>query len=79
MEINLVFEGLKFMVLGMSAVFLYLMIMIGYLKLQAFIVTKFFLKKEISCAGKDWGNLQNDTALIAVITSAIEAFRKNHK
>ena len=52
----------------------------GYLKLQAYIITKFFPKKELSCVGNNKrGKLQDDTALIAVMTAAIEAFRKNHK
>ena len=42
METNLVMEGLKFMALGMGTVFLFLVIMIGFMILQAKIIRKFF-------------------------------------
>lgn len=42
METNLVLEGLKFMALGMGTVFLFLVIMIGFMILQAKIIRRFF-------------------------------------
>ena len=45
-EVNSLLEALKFMVLGMGVVFLFLTIMIYVLKIQSFILTKFFPEKE---------------------------------
>ena len=42
MEANLVGEGLKFMVLGMGTVFLFLVVMILMMNLQAKIIHRFF-------------------------------------
>lgn len=42
MEANLVVEGLKFMVLGMGTVFLFLVILIFMMNLQAKIIQRFF-------------------------------------
>ena len=42
MEVDLVIEGLKFMVLGMGTVFVFLTIMIIVINIQAKIVDKFF-------------------------------------
>jgi len=46
MELNLVTEAFKFMLLGMSIVFSFLVIMIFTLKTQTIIIEKFFSKKE---------------------------------
>jgi oxaloacetate decarboxylase gamma subunit len=42
MEANLVIEGLKFMVLGMGTVFIFLIVLILLMKLQARIIEKYF-------------------------------------
>jgi len=85
MEVNLVSEGLKFMVLGMTTVFLFLLLLIWVLKVQAKLVQKFFPQKSASlgagvaskvasttASGKD-----DDAEVIAAITAAITDFRKN--
>jgi len=81
MEVNLIFESLKFMVLGMATVFIFLALMIYILKLQAFIIQKFFTNKESSKdLSLDVKNVNNDEAeIIAVITAAITDFKKNSK
>ncbi|WP_419769646.1 MAG: OadG family protein [Candidatus Marinarcus sp.] len=42
MEVNLVVEALKFMVLGMGVVFSFLVIMVYALKVQTVLINKFF-------------------------------------
>jgi len=81
MEVNLIFESLKFMVLGMATVFIFLALMIYILKLQAFIIQKFFTNKESSKdLSLDVKNVNNDEAeIIAVITAAITDFKKSSK
>jgi oxaloacetate decarboxylase gamma subunit len=83
MEVNLVSEGLKFMVLGMTTVFLFLLLLIWVLKLQAKLVQKYFPQKmstatkaaaaasTAATTGKD-----DDAEVIAAITAAITDYRK---
>lgn len=47
MEVNIVAEGLKYMVLGMGIVFLFLYLMVVVLQFQAKIITKYFPDKEL--------------------------------
>lgn len=79
MEINLVVEGLKFMVLGMVTVFLFLILMVYVLKIQTKIILKYFPQKQASLQAKSPEqnqNLQNNT-LVAVITAAITQFKQD--
>lgn len=73
-EVNLVSESLKFMVLGMGIVFLFLTIMIFILKLQARLIAKFFPEKE-ETVSKEWKpkatQQSDDKDTIAAITAAI--------
>lgn len=81
MEINLVTEGLKFMVLGMVTVFLFLILMVVVLKLQSTILTKLFpvtQAKPTNSAKTQVENSTDDTTLIAVITAAITKFRNQN-
>ncbi|MCK9257507.1 MAG: OadG family protein [Sulfurospirillaceae bacterium] len=83
MEFNLVVEGLKFMVLGMGTVFLFLLLMVWILKLQSKIITKYFPQKpeqpSQSFNGASLASENKDASLVAVITAAIEMFRQQHK
>ncbi len=74
MDINLVTEGLKFMVLGMVTVFLFLILMVIVLKIQSSLILKFFSKPQTSTTNAQ-PKIEEDTALIAVITSAITQFK----
>jgi len=81
MEVNLVTEGLKFMVLGMTTVFLFLVLLIYVLKLQEKIITKYFPQKESKSTTpkkvKAVTVPQNDDSqIIAAITAAITDFKK---
>lgn len=79
MELNLVVEGLKFMVLGMVTVFLFLILMVIVLNIQAKLVQRFFplapatlkgVKSDIAKRDK-----VDDAVLVAVIGAAIKKFR----
>jgi oxaloacetate decarboxylase gamma subunit len=81
MGANLVIEGLKFMVLGMTTVFLFLMLMILVLNIISKIVKKYFPSKKLvymrAVKQKNLRSLQkDDNALIAVITASIQEFKK---
>jgi len=81
MEVSLVSEGLKFMVLGMVTVFLFLIVMVLILKLQAKIVQKFFPPKVVSTprrsAPTQVSSKRDDKALVAAITAAITTFKNS--
>jgi oxaloacetate decarboxylase gamma subunit len=82
MEVNLVTEGLKFMVLGMTTVFLFLVLLIYVLKLQAKLIGKYFPEKEIKPptpivpAVSTTTSNDEDSKVIAAITAAITDFKK---
>jgi len=74
-EVNLVAESLKFLVLGMGIVFIFLTIMIFALKLQAKLIAKFFPEKKEEVPS--WkpqttvNNTSDDKDTVAAITAAI--------
>ena len=78
MEINLVTEGFKFMVLGMVTVFLFLVLMVIVLNFQSKLLNKFFPPKAVaptpSSAPKS-AVKTDESALVAAITAAIQEFR----
>ncbi len=77
MEINLVSEGLKFMVLGMLIVFVFLMVLVQVMKLQAYIINKYFPEKEPTAAPAASGSASETEAHhVAAIVAAIAEFRK---
>ena len=78
MELNLVVEGLKFMVLGMVTVFLFLILMVVVLNFQSKLINKFFPKKAVAPTSNGTHKSApkaDDTATVAVITAAIQKFR----
>ena len=82
MEANMILEGLKYMVLGMTTVFLFLLLLIYMLKLQTLILNKFFTSQTGSMVSaqlssrSDASGTKEDEVLIAVITAAITEFKK---
>jgi len=81
-EVNLVSEAAKFMALGMGVVFLFLTIMIFVLKLQTFLIAKFFPVKEkekvSSWKPQNTAVDTDDRDITAAITAAIIHYN-NHK
>jgi oxaloacetate decarboxylase gamma subunit len=78
MEINLVGEGLKFMVLGMTVVLFFLVILVQVMKLQATIINKYFPEKAPEASPASTDAIQ-DTHHVAAIMAAVAEFRKKHK
>lgn len=75
METNLIAEALKFMALGMGIVFLFLIVMVYALKLQAKIIAKYFSKEEKPKVVKPitTGKTKtNESAKIAAIVAAVQ-------
>jgi oxaloacetate decarboxylase gamma subunit len=77
-EINLVGEATKFMALGMGIVFLFLIIMIFVLKLQAYLIAK-FIKEESPVVKNLAIPSHDDAAITAAITAAIIHHNTNIK
>jgi len=69
-EVNLVFEGVKFMVLGMGTVFAFLIILIYAMNFQAKIITKYFPEPE-TAPTPDIGTKKNNNSKVAAIAAAI--------
>jgi len=76
MEIDLVGEGLKFMVLGMAIVFIFLLVLVQVVKLQALIINKYFPEKAPEVAPAS-SNATQDAHHVAAIVAAVSDFRKN--
>lgn len=73
METNLVSEALKFMILGMGIVFVFLIVMIYALKAQAKIIGKYFPTKEIPTPTKPTPTeAKKETAKMAAIVAAVQ-------
>jgi len=80
MELDLVAEGLKFMVLGMVTVFLFLILMVIILNFQAKILNKFFPQKATNTRSTTptvKSSKRDDKALVAAITAAITTFKNS--
>ncbi len=83
MEVNLVVESLKFMVLGVSVVFLFLTLLVGVLLLQGWVVRRFFPEKQPGSGSTPAvgapAAAAGDDNLPAVIMAAITMHRKKRK
>ncbi|MCF6206319.1 MAG: OadG family protein [Sulfurovum sp.] len=79
MEYTLVGEALKFMVLGMLIVFVFLLVLVQVMKLQAKIINKYFPEKapEVPTSSPQSAAAQDDAHHVAAIVAAIAEFRKN--
>ncbi len=77
MEINLVGESLKFMVLGMIIVFVFLAVLVQMMKLQAKLIEKYFPEKEAATSDKAVTPTVDESARTAAIIAAITEFNKN--
>jgi len=79
MEVNVIGEALKFMVLGMGVVFIFLYIMILAVKVQAFIIGKYFPDKAPVAVPSPTAAAGNadEKAHVAAVIAAVTEFRKN--
>ena len=77
-EVNYVVEALKFMVLGMSVVFLFLFLLVQIVKIQASLIAKYFPEDTPKTPAPPVGNTDNDeNQRVAAIIAAVTEFRKN--
>jgi len=77
-EVNYVAEAFKFMVLGMGVVFLFLVVLVQLIKLQAFLIKKYFPETTPKTTVPPVVNRGDDEQRkVAAIIAAISEFRKN--
>jgi oxaloacetate decarboxylase (Na+ extruding) subunit gamma len=69
LESSKVVEGFKFMVLGMGTVFSFLIVMIGTMNLQSYIIHKFFPEPEV--IPENSSRKTDKNAKVAAITAAV--------
>jgi oxaloacetate decarboxylase gamma subunit len=74
MEVNLIVEGLKFMTIGMSVVFVFLAMLVWVINIQAKIVNKFFPEPP-KPVKKVPPKTDDDEEIVAAIIGAITAYR----
>ena len=77
-DVNMLFESVKFMLLGMGVVFLFLAILVQVVKLQGKIIAKYFPDEEPSAAPTSAATTDSDEkARVAAVIAAVTEFRKN--
>lgn len=82
----MLFESIKYMIVGMGIVFLFLGFMVLVLNWQRVLVEKILAKQKPHSTndGKDasahpsFSNLEEDKETIAAISAAVHTFRKKH-
>jgi oxaloacetate decarboxylase gamma subunit len=79
MEIDLVGESIKFMILGMTVVFVFLYILVQLMKLQAYIIGKYFPDPVAvpPPPASPPAPAEEEKARIAAIVAAVAEFRKS--
>jgi oxaloacetate decarboxylase gamma subunit len=75
MDTNLVIEGIKFMVLGMGTVFLFLIVMIVLMNAMSVLIHKFFPEPHRS-PDAPVAKTQDNKKIVAAITAAIAHHRQ---
>jgi len=78
MEVNLVAEGFKFMILGMFVVLVFLLILVELMKLQARLINKYFPDKTPAIRTPQ-PSADEESKRVAAIIAAVTEFRKNEK
>jgi oxaloacetate decarboxylase gamma subunit len=78
-EVNVLMESVKFMLLGMGVVLIFLSLLIVVVKLQAKIIGKYFpdVDPQTSTSTNQTNN-NDEPQRVAAIIAAIASFRKNN-
>jgi oxaloacetate decarboxylase (Na+ extruding) subunit gamma len=80
MEVNLIAESLKFLVLGMSTVFTFLVLLVFVLNLQSKIIMKYFpVKKESPRVSNSTSELSQNgnLAVVAAIAASLKSYKQS--
>ena len=74
-DVNLILESVKFMMLGMTVVFTFLIILIIVVNVQAKLIAKFFPEEAPTTPSS--ANKADEAHHVAAIIAAVTEFRKN--
>ena len=77
MEVNNIMEALKFMVLGMGVVFLFLFILVKVVELQASLIAKYFPENTPKTPATPAVDTEDENRRVAAIIAAVSDFRNN--
>ena len=75
MEANLIMEGVKFMILGMGTVFVFLIVLIACMNIMSTIINRYFPEPQPSADAQAQGS-QDKKKIVAAITAAIKYHRQ---
>lgn len=75
MEANLIMEGVKFMILGMGTVFVFLIVLIACMNIMSTIINRYFPEPQPSADAPAQGS-QDKKKIVAAITAAIKYHRQ---
>jgi len=78
MEVNLVAESIKFMILGMLIVMIFLLLLVEVMKWQAKLINKYFPQKAPTALTPNISK-DEESKRVAAIIAAVAEFRKNQK
>ena len=83
MAINLLAEGLKFMVLGMGVVFVFLTLLVWLMKGQALLIASLTAQATPSPMTSESASIpftdeDDEASRVAAISAAVQAFRRDH-
>jgi len=78
-DVNYVTEALKFMVLGMGVVFLFLFVLVKVVQLQAKLIAKYFPENTPKVPATSVGATtdEDENRRVAAIIAAVSEFRNN--
>ena len=80
MEIHLVSESVKFMILGMGIVFVFLYVLVLLMRLQAWVIEHYFPEAQPETAASSAGESdEEERARVAAIVAAIREYRHTTK
>ena len=75
-DVNMLGESVKFMILGMGVVFLFLIILVQVVKVQGKLIAKYFPDEEPTVASATSTD-GDESARVAAVIAAVTEFRKN--
>ncbi len=75
MEANLIMEGVKFMILGMGTVFVFLIVMIASMNIMSTVINRYFPEPQPGANASANGG-QDKKKIVAAITAAIKYHRQ---
>jgi len=77
MEVNLVVEAFKFMILGMLVVFTFLYLLVLVMKVEAKVIERYFPDRKLSPVAEESGDEEEERRRVAAIIAAVIEYRKS--